>query len=65
MDSNLNLVAKGKKLSDRQVKLLQGCRLNLYLRAGMTNAEANDAVDEAFERWTACLQSLSLPTRVS
>lgn len=55
--TSIQLVEPGKKLTEPQVQHLMACRFTYKLRAGMTNAEAGDAIDTGWETFKKCLQS--------
>lgn len=62
--ANLQLTTTNLTLA--QVKALSGCKLRFYLKAGMTNSEANSAIDDGYNRFFDCLRNkgkVGRPTR--
>jgi hypothetical protein len=51
------LAQKGQPLSSGLVDSVRACRLRFYLKAGMTNSEANDAIDAGYQKFITCLRT--------
>ena len=54
--SAIQLGEPSKKLTEPQVKSLMACKFVYKLKAGMTNAEAGDAIDAGWNKFTSCLK---------
>lgn len=53
---HIQLVSDGQKLSAADVARIGSCKLVFHIKAGMTNAEANAAIDAGYQKWFACLK---------
>ena len=53
---HIQFVPEGGRLSSAQVLQLRQCRLVFRLKAGMTNAEANEAIDAGYQAFFDCLR---------
>jgi hypothetical protein len=57
------LVAANQTLSAALAAGLNTCKLTFHLKAGMTNAEANDAIDAGYQTFFDCLKNKGRDTR--
>ena len=55
------LADSGNTLSQLRAAALNRCTLKFYLKGGMTNQEANDAIDAGYQRFFSCIRSGGLP----
>jgi hypothetical protein len=53
----IKLIFTNTSLSGEHAILLNRCKLQFHLKAGMTNQEANNEVDAAYQRWFDCLRN--------
>ena len=53
----IQLVFTQNRLTTGQVRAISACKLRFYLKAGMTNAEANAAIDDGYTRFFSCLKN--------
>ena len=51
------LGSPSKKLTQKDITALSGCKLVFKLKAGMTNSEAADAIDAGFAKVQSCLKA--------
>ena len=51
------IVMAGETLNPTIVDSLGRCRLNFHLKAGMTNSEANDAIDAGYQKFFTCIRT--------
>ena len=63
--TTFQLVGPGKKLTVKDVKSLAGCKFVYSLKAGMTNAEANDAIDAGFNKFITCMNARAVKAQAS
>jgi len=61
----IKFVAEGSTLKAAMVAQLSQCKLTFHLKAGMTNSEANDAIDAGYQQFFNCLRrgAAAPPTR--
>jgi hypothetical protein len=53
----VQLIGTGQKgLTPADVSRITACKLVFHLKPGMTNAEANDAIDAGYQKWFDCLK---------
>ena len=52
----VRVIPDGQKLTPADVTRITACRLVFHLKPGMTNAEANDAIDAGYQKWFDCLR---------
>ena len=53
---HVKVVADGKKPSPADLAKINKCGVVLRLKAGMTNGEAAQAIDDAYQRFFKCLK---------
>ena len=53
----IKLVFTQNTLTAAQVKAINTCKLRFHLKPGMTNADANSAIDDGYTRFFSCLQN--------
>ena len=53
--TKIEIVETGKKISAKDVNSLSKCKFVYKLKAGMTNSEASDAIDAAWDKFATCL----------
>lgn len=47
-------IASGNTVTAADIRFLETCKFTPKLKAGMTNAEANEAIDAAWQRFADC-----------
>lgn len=52
----IKFVLEGSTLTARAAASLNRCKLTFHLKPGMTNQEANDAIDVGYEKFLNCLR---------
>jgi hypothetical protein len=51
------IVNASETLNPAIVDSLGQCKLNFHLKAGMTNREANDAIDAGYQKFFTCIRT--------
>ena len=58
--TKVDLQPASKTLTQQDIANMHSCKLVYRLKAGMTYAEAGDAIDTAFDRFAKCLNANAL-----
>lgn len=54
----IRFVAAGQTIDPQLLARIRTCKLRFHLKAGMTNQEANDAIDAGYQAYFKCLKSI-------
>jgi hypothetical protein len=64
-ESGIDLGNPKEKITEPKIKALMGCKFTYKLKAGMTNAEAAQAIDAGWQRFTGCLRAQANKARTT
>jgi hypothetical protein len=59
----ITLVGPTNTLDSTVVARLPHCAIEFKLKAGMTQSEANGAIDDAWDGWESCMKAAQLPDK--